>query len=84
MMCHETGASVANYERRLEDAFRFMNVHGYNAVKTGMVDSYEGCVLQDYIALIPIGWHRNQPVEPSLKRWQDYRLSIQPYFHLLV
>lgn len=37
MMHHETGASVANYERRLDDAFQFMKDHGYNAVKTGYV-----------------------------------------------
>ena len=37
MMHHETGVSIANYECRLEDAFRFMNAHGYNAVKTGYV-----------------------------------------------
>ncbi|WP_417187119.1 glycoside hydrolase family 97 protein [Bacteroides sp.] len=37
MMHHETGASITNYERRLDNAFRFMKDHGYNAVKTGYV-----------------------------------------------
>jgi hypothetical protein len=37
MMHHETSSSVTNYERRQEDAYRFMNAHGYNAVKTGYV-----------------------------------------------
>lgn len=37
MMHHETGASVANYERKLYDAFQFMTDYGYNAVKTGYV-----------------------------------------------
>ncbi len=37
MMHHETSASVTNYERRMDEAFQFMNRHGYDAVKTGYV-----------------------------------------------
>lgn len=37
IMHHETSASVTNYERRMDEAFRFMKEHGYNAVKTGYV-----------------------------------------------
>lgn len=37
MMHHETSASVSNYERRLDTAFKFMENHGYNSVKTGYV-----------------------------------------------
>nr|WP_276496882.1 glycoside hydrolase family 97 protein [Pontibacter litorisediminis] len=37
MMHHETSSSVANYERRLDSAFQFMNKYGYDAVKTGYV-----------------------------------------------
>lgn len=37
MMHHETSSSAANYDRRLDSAFRFMNKFGYNAVKTGYV-----------------------------------------------
>jgi hypothetical protein len=37
IMHHETSASVTNYERRIEEAFRFMKAHGYDAVKTGYV-----------------------------------------------
>jgi hypothetical protein len=37
MMHHETSASVTNYERRLDTAFKFMENHGYNSVKTGYV-----------------------------------------------
>jgi len=37
IMHHETAASVTNYERRMEEAFRFMKAHGYSAVKTGYV-----------------------------------------------
>ena len=37
IMHHETTSSVANYERQLKDAFRFMKENGYDAVKTGYV-----------------------------------------------
>lgn len=37
VMHHETSASVTNYERRMDDAFRFMKANGYDAVKTGYV-----------------------------------------------
>ena len=37
IMHHETSASVTNYERRLDEAIRFMKHHGYDAVKTGYV-----------------------------------------------
>ena len=37
MMHHETSANAADYERQLDDAFKFMVNHGYNAVKTGYV-----------------------------------------------
>jgi len=37
IMHHETSASVTNYERRIDDAFRFMKDNGYDVVKTGYV-----------------------------------------------
>lgn len=37
IMHHETSGSASNYERRLDEAFRFMKAHGYDAVKTGYV-----------------------------------------------
>ncbi len=37
IMHHETSASVENYDRRVDDAFRFMKSNGYDAVKTGYV-----------------------------------------------
>ena len=37
IMHHETSASVTNYERRMDEAYTFMNRHGYPAVKTGYV-----------------------------------------------
>jgi hypothetical protein len=50
IMHHETSASVTNYERRLDEAFRFMKANGYDAVKTGYVGR-----------IIPRGeWHDGQ------------------------
>lgn len=37
IMHHETSASVTNYERWMDTAYRFMKNHGYDAVKTGYV-----------------------------------------------
>ena len=37
IMHHETSASVTNYERQMDTAYRFMVNHGYNTVKTGYV-----------------------------------------------
>ena len=37
MMHHETSSSVRNYERHLDQAYRFMADNGYNAVKSGYV-----------------------------------------------
>ena len=37
IMHHETSASVTNYERWIDTAYRFMVNHGYNAVKSGYV-----------------------------------------------
>ncbi len=37
IMHHETSAAATNYERRMDEAFRFMKENGYNAVKTGYV-----------------------------------------------
>lgn len=37
MMHHETSASVRNYERHLDTAYRFMAENGYNSVKSGYV-----------------------------------------------
>ncbi len=37
IMHHETSASATNYERWMDTAYKFMNEHGYAAVKTGYV-----------------------------------------------
>lgn len=37
MMHHETSSSVLNYERQLDDAYKLMNRHGIDVVKSGYV-----------------------------------------------
>jgi len=37
IMHHETSASVTNYERRMDEAFRFLKKYNYTAIKTGYV-----------------------------------------------
>ena len=37
IMHHETSSSVRNYERHMDNAYRFMVDNGYNAVKSGYV-----------------------------------------------
>lgn len=37
IMHHETSGSARNYERHLDAAYKFMNDHGYHAVKSGYV-----------------------------------------------
>lgn len=50
IMHHETSGSVANYERRLDRAYDFMEKYGYKSVKTGYVGR-----------IIPRGeWHDGQ------------------------
>lgn len=50
IMHHETSGSVTNYERRMDDAYKFMKENGYDAVKTGYVGK-----------IIPRGeWHDGQ------------------------
>jgi len=46
MMHHETSASVRNYERQIDKAYKFMIDNGYNAVKSGYVGN-----------IIPYGEH---------------------------
>ncbi len=73
IMHHETSASISNYERRLDEAFRFMKDHGYHAVKTGYVGK-----------IIPRGeyhdsqWsvnHFNRVVEKAV----DYKIMINSH-----
>ena len=73
IMHHETSASVSNYERRMDEAFRFMKKHNYNAVKTGYVGR-----------IIPRGeyhdgqWMVNHYVRVAEKA-AEYEIMINPH-----
>ena len=79
IMHHETSASVTNYERRMDDAFDFMKLHGYNAVKTGYVgwiiprgETHDGqCMVNHYNRVVEKAANReimvdaHEPVHPT-------------------
>jgi glucan 1,4-alpha-glucosidase len=73
IMHHETSASATNYERRLDEAFRFMNANGYDAVKTGYVGK-----------IIPRGerhdsqWMINHYLH-VVKKAAEYKISIDSH-----
>lgn len=73
IMHHETSASASNYERRLDEAFRFMKQHGYDAVKTGYVGK-----------IIPRGenhdgqWMVNHYLH-IVKKAAEYKISIDSH-----
>lgn len=79
IMHHETSASVTNYERQMDTAYRFMKAYGYDAVKTGyvghiiprgehhdgqwMVNHYERVAQKTASYKIMLGAH--EPVRPT-------------------
>jgi hypothetical protein len=70
MMHHETSASVRNYERHLDAAYKFMVDNGYNAVKSGYVGN-----------IIPRGEHHygqwmNNHYLYVLKKAADYHICV--------
>lgn len=73
MMHHETSASVRNYERHLDTAYRFMVENGYNSVKSGYVGN-----------IIPRGehhygqWMVNHYLY-AIKKAADYRLMVNAH-----
>ena len=70
MMHHETSASVRNYERHLDAAYKFMVDHGYNSVKSGYVGN-----------IIPRGehhygqWMVNHYLH-CVKKAADYKIMV--------
>lgn len=73
IMHHETSGSVSNYERRMDEAYRFMKENGYDAVKSGYVGS-----------IIPYGEHHygQQMVNHYLRAIQkgaDYEIMINAH-----
>ncbi|MGI8598339.1 MAG: glycoside hydrolase family 97 protein [Chitinophagaceae bacterium] len=70
IMHHETSASVTNYERWMDTAYRFMNKHGMNAVKSGYVGR-----------IIPRGEHHDgqwmiRHFERVAQKTADYKISV--------
>jgi hypothetical protein len=70
IMHHETSGAATNYERRQDNAYRFMNAHGYTSVKTGYVGK-----------IIPRGehhdgqWMVNHYVQTAQKT-ADYHIMV--------
>lgn len=73
IMHHETSASVTNYERQMDTAYRFMKANGYDAVKTGYVGH-----------IIPRGehhdgqWMVNHYVRVA-KKTADYKIMLDAH-----
>lgn len=73
MMHHETSGSVRNYERHLDQAYKFMNDHGYNAVKSGYVGN-----------IIPRGeyhysqWLNNHYLH-AVKKAADHKIMVNAH-----
>ncbi len=70
MMHHETSASVRNYERHLDAAYKFMSDNGYNAVKSGYVGN-----------IIPRGEHHygqwmNNHYLYAVKKAAEYHICV--------
>ena len=73
MMHHETSASVRNYERHMDKAYRFMVDNGYNAVKSGYVGD-----------IIPRGEHHygqwmNDHYLYAVKKAADYKICVNAH-----
>lgn len=73
MMHHETSASVRNYERHLDKAYKMMSDNGYNAVKSGYVGN-----------IIPRGeyhysqWMNNHYLY-AIKKAADYKIMVNAH-----
>jgi len=73
MMHHETSASVRNYERHMEQAYKFMADNGYNSVKSGYVGD-----------IIPRGeYHYGQWMvnhyQYALEKAADYKIMVNAH-----
>lgn len=73
MMHHETSASVRNYERHIDQAYKFMVDNGYNSVKSGYVGD-----------IIPRGeYHYGQWMvnhyQYALEKAADYKIMLNAH-----
>ena len=73
IMHHETSSSVRNYERRMDEAYKFMEDNGYDAVKSGYVGK-----------IIPAGsnhfsqWLVNHYLY-AVKKAADYKIMVNAH-----
>ena len=73
IMHHETSSSVRNYERRMDEAYKFMKDNGYDAVKSGYVGN-----------IIPAGsnhysqWTNNHYLH-AIKKAADYKIMVNAH-----
>ncbi|MEO5787564.1 glycoside hydrolase family 97 protein [Gelidibacter sp.] len=73
IMHHETSSSVRNYERHLDQAYKFMKDHGYNSVKSGYVGN-----------ILPRGenhysqWMINH-YQYALEKAADYKIMVNAH-----
>jgi len=73
MMHHETSSSVRNYERHLDQAYKFMVDNGYDAVKSGYVGD-----------ILPRGEHHygqwmNNHYLYCIKKAADYHIMVNAH-----
>lgn len=73
IMHHETSSSIRNYERHMDEAYRFMKENGYDAVKSGYVGD-----------IIPKGqnhycqWQVNHYLY-AVKKAADYKIMVNAH-----
>ncbi len=70
IMHHETSASVRNYERHMDTAYKFMRANGYDAVKSGYVGN-----------MLPRGEHHYS--QWILNHYQ-YAIEKAAQYHIMV
>lgn len=73
MMHHETSASVRNYERHIDEAYKLMNKYGYTSVKSGYVGD-----------IVPFGEHHygqwlNNHYLFAVKKAADYKIMVNAH-----
>ncbi len=73
MMHHETSSSIRNYERRMDEAYKFMVDNGYNAVKSGYVGN-----------IFPRGEHHygqlmNNHYQYAVEKAAEYKIVVNAH-----
>lgn len=73
IMHHETSGSIRNYERHMDEAYKLMKQHGYDAVKSGYVGN-----------ILPIGethysqWTNNH-YQYAIEKAADYQIMVNAH-----